>query len=231
VEQLFSNLVAAMRADVPSPLIYVIASLWLGLESAGIGVPIEPMLLFVGSLATRGGVVNPWLAAAATTLGCLAFSALAYAIGRRAGTKAIARVGRYIGLNEQRAEHIELWLRHRGAIGVLIARVTPMVRTFGSYMMGAADVPAAAFALGTLVGSAIYCGAFITLGAVLGYERPLAALDTIGWKGVAVVVAVVLVWIVGHHAWGRLTLQRIKLYYRQFQAKAAGVAAAAAGRG
>jgi hypothetical protein len=39
------------------------------------------------------------------------------------------------------------------------------------------------------------------------------------------------VWIVGHHAWGRLTLQRIKLYYRQFQAKAAGVAAAAAGRG
>jgi membrane protein DedA with SNARE-associated domain len=37
--------------SVPAFLVYVIAAVWMGLESAGIGVPIEPMMLFVGSLA------------------------------------------------------------------------------------------------------------------------------------------------------------------------------------
>lgn len=213
MEEIFSNLVGVMQHDVPVPLIYLIAAVWLGLESAGIGVPIEPMLLFVGSLATHANVVNPWVATASTALGCVAFATGAYFVGKRVGTRAITRVGRFIGLNQQRADHIELWLRHRGAVGVFIARETPMVRTFGSYIMGAADVPLPKFLLGTLAGSLLYCGAIIGIGAALGYERPLRALDAIGWKGIAVVAAVIVVYAILHHFWGRLTLRRIQLHY------------------
>lgn len=228
MEQLFSNLVGVMQHDVPGPLIYLIAAVWLGLESAGIGVPIEPMLLFVGSLATHQALVNPWIATVATALGCLAFATGAYFVGKRVGTGAIARVGRFIGLNQQRADHIELWLRHRGAVGVLIARETPMVRTFGSYIMGAAGLPLPTFLLGTLAGSLIYCGVIIGIGATLGYEGPLRALDAIGWKGIAVAAAVVVVYAVLHHFWGRLTLWRMKAHYRRHQAATPASAGAAA---
>ena len=232
MEQLFTNLVSTIQ-HVPGVVIYLIAALWLGLESAGIGVPIEPMLLLLGSLATHGAtansapLVNPVLAVVSTTLGCLAFATLAYTIGKRVGTAAIAHVGRFIGLNPERAQHIELWLRHRGALGVFIARETPMVRTFGSYIMGAADVPLPTFALGTLLGSLLYCSVFVTIGAVLGYERPLQALDAIGVKGVLVVIGVVLVYAVLHHLWGRLTLRRITLHFRRHNAQVAAGAVAA----
>ena len=221
MEQLFQNLVVAMQ-HVPQPLIYLIAAVWLGLESAGIGVPIEPMLLFVGSLATQS-IVNPVLATAATALGCLAFAGVAYVIGHRVGTAAIGRVGRVIGLNQQRAEHIELWLRQRGAVGVVIARETPIVRTFGSYIMGAADVPVPTFALGTLIGALIYCGAFIGLGAVLGenYKAPLHALDQIGLGGILIAAGILVAAVVLHHFWGRLTLRRITLHFHRHQAQVA----------
>jgi membrane protein DedA with SNARE-associated domain len=224
VEQLFHNLVADMQ-HVPSPLIYLISAVWLGLESAGIGVPIEPMMLFVGSLAAQS-IVNPVLATATAALGSLAFASLAYVIGKRVGTATIGRVGRFIGLNQQRAEHVELWLRHRGALGVVVARETPIVRTFGSYVMGAAEVPMPTFVWGTLVGAFIYCGIFIGLGTILGqhYEAPLHALDQIGLGGVLIVVGIIAAAIVLHHFWGRLTLRRIAWHFRRHQARLAAVA-------
>ena len=213
MDQVFASLISVMRS-VPVPVIYLIAALWLGLESAGIGVPIEPMMLFVGSLASKSvGIVNPVLAVVACTVGCILFALLAYAIGRRVGTAAITRIGRYIGLTEVRADHVEVWVRRKGAVGVFVARLTPIVRTFGSFVMGAAEIPVPTFVLGTLLGSALYCSIFVTIGAILGYEIPLRALDFVGWRGIAVVVAIVLIYAALHFFWGRLTLRRIRAHY------------------
>nr|MBF6592450.1 DedA family protein [Ktedonobacterales bacterium] len=213
---------------VPLPLLYVIVAVWVGVESAGVGVPIEPMMLFVGSLAARGQV-NVALAIIATATGCLAFAGLAYVIGRRTGTTAVTRAGRFIGLNQTRADHIELWLRNRGAAGVLIARVTPMVRTFGSYIMGAADIAPITFALGTLAGSLVYCGLWIILGNLLGdnYAAPLRYLDRVGAPGIAAVAGVILLYIVLHHLFGRFTLHRIALHFRRHHAALAATTATA----
>lgn len=229
MEQLFTNLVSVMRS-VPSPVIYVIAAVWMGLESAGIGVPIEPMMLFLGSLSTKvgGNIVNPVLAVAACTIGCVVFASLAYTIGEREGTGVIARWGRFVGLNKQRADHFEVWLRRKGGIAVFVARLTPMVRTFGSFVMGAAEIPRRTFVIGTVAGSALYSTVFVTIGALLGFERPLKALDAIGWRGIAVLAAVVVVYVVLHHLWGRLTLRRIKQHYHRSQELAgAGMATSA----
>src|SRR5215469_18097267 len=102
------NHLIQIMGSVPALLVYLISAVWMGLESAGIGVPIEPMMLFVGSLAAGAHphIVLP-LAILAVTLGCVLFSLLAYKIGQRAGTTAIARVGRYVGLSQERADHIE----------------------------------------------------------------------------------------------------------------------------
>lgn len=216
VEQIVSQTFAIMGSVSP-PLIYLIVAVWVGVESAGIGLPIEPMMLFAGSLATQGKI-NVALAVLCVSLGCLFFAAIAYIIGRREGTGAIARVGRYVGLNQMRADHIELWLRHRGALGVVIARVTPIVRTFGSFIMGAADISTPVFALGTLAGSLVYCGGWIVAGYLLGanYQAPLTFLQQrFSGRALLVVAALAVVLAVLHHYWGRFGLHRIARHFRR----------------
>ncbi|HLZ23494.1 MAG TPA: DedA family protein [Ktedonobacterales bacterium] len=216
MEQLFSNLISLM-SSVPLPLVFLIVAVWVGAESAGIGVPIEPMMLFAGSLAaqSKNPIVEVAFFIVCTALGCLVFASIAYEIGKRVGTTAITKVGRFIGLNKTRADHIELWLRHRGGLGVFIARETPMVRTFGSYMMGAADIPPTTFALSTFGGSLVYCGIWIVLGNILGanYTQALGYLGKIGTPGILIAVGVVLAVMVLHHFAGRFGFHRIKRHY------------------
>ena len=224
MEQLFTNLISFM-SSVPLPLIFLIVAVWVGAESAGIGVPIEPMMLFAGSLAaqSKNPIVEVAIFIVTTALGCLVFAGVAYEIGKRVGTATITKVGRFIGLNKARADHIELWLRHRGGLGVFIARETPMVRTFGSYIMGAADIPPATFALSTFVGSLVYCGIWIVLGNILGanYAQALGYLGKIGTPGILIAVGVVLVVVVLHHFAGRFGFHRIKRHYLRHGPKVA----------
>lgn len=226
------NHLIQIMGSVPALLVYLLAAVWMGLESAGIGVPIEPMMLFVGSLAagTHPHVVLP-LAILAVTLGCVLFSLLAYKIGQRAGTAALARVGHYVGLNQERADHIELWLRHRGGVGVVVARETPMVRTYGSFIMGAANIPMRTFLIGTFLGSLVYSAIFLILGEVLGaqYRAPLDWMDNhLGAGAFLVVAGIVLLLLVIHHFWGRLARYRLALHYRHHMAKRSAITAPAA---
>ncbi|MFI5271832.1 MAG: DedA family protein [Ktedonobacterales bacterium] len=209
-----------LMSGVPAVLVYIIAATWLGMESAGIGLPIEIMLLFEGSLAAQHKV-NVVAAIVITSLGCLLFASLAFVIGRRVGTVAIARVGRFVGLNQARAEHIELWLRHRGARGVFIARETPMVRTYSSYIMGAAEISLPTFLIGTLLGALLYNGVFIALGDLLGkdYVKPLNYMDQFGVGGIAIVAGGIVALMVLHHFWGRLTLRAIARHFRLHHAR------------
>ncbi len=213
MEQFVTQLLAVL-GEVPAPLVYLIAAVWVGLESSGIGVPIEPMMLFLGSLAAQGHV-NLALGILGLAIGCLVFASLAYLIGKRAGTVAITRVGRYIGLTQIRADHIELWLRRRGTLAVFIARLTPIVRTFGSFIMGAADVPPQIFALGTFAGALVYCGVWTVVGYALGarYKEVLSAFDRYKFLGVLAVVLIVAVVVAAHHVAGRLSLRRLEAYF------------------
>lgn len=216
----FIQHILQMMGTVPAVVVYGIIAVWVGLESSGIGVPIEPLMLFAGSLTTQAqSDVNIMLAVIAASAGCLIFSSAAYLIGDQLGTAAIARVGRFVGLTQTRADHIELWLRHRGAFGVFIARETPMVRTYGSFIMGAARIGLPTFLFGTAVGSLLYCGIVTVIGAALGknYAHAIEFFEHFGTIGGVAVVIILLAVLVIHHFWGRLTLRRIALHFHRHQ--------------
>ena len=225
MEYVASQLISAM-GGVPVALIYVIAGVWVGLNSAGLNVPTEPVMLFVGSLAatvgTRGeahaGRINVLLAILATAVGSVLFGVLAYVLGKRYGNQVIQRVGRYVGLPSTRADHIELWLRHRGLLGVTISRLVPLVRSFSALISGMAEIPMNTFLIGTFLGSAIYCGIWLLLGAWLGaeYVEVFRGLDHLGWFGVAAVVVLILaIWTL--HRYGRfLALRQLAAHFHLF---------------
>lgn len=215
VEELAAHLIGAL-GSVPALVVYVVAAVWVGIECTGIGVPVEPVMLFLGSLVAMGHVSLP-LALLAMGLGSVALGSLAYWAGRRYGTQAIARFGRYVGLKPARAAHLELWLRRRGALGVFGLRVTPLVRPFTSFVSGVADVPEASWVLGTFVGSALYCAVWIVLGNVFGadYEGPLHALDRFGPWGIVAVIAIILVLLLLHRVTGRAAFRGLEAHFQR----------------
>ncbi len=222
MEQIVTQVISAL-ATVPVALIYVIAAAWVGVESDGIGLPVEPVMLFVGSLATAGHVNLP-IAILATGVGCTVLGTVSFVLGRRYGAKVVQRVGRFVGLSPARADHLELWLRHRGLLGIILLRMTPLLRSFSSFICGTAEISPASFAIGTFVGSAVYSGAWIVLGFFLGqdYRAPLHFLDQLGWRGIALAVGVVLVLFLLHRLAGRFAFLRLSHYFHRRRQHAAG---------
>jgi membrane protein DedA with SNARE-associated domain len=203
---------------VPALTIYALAAAWVGVECIGIGVPVEPVMLFVGSLAATGHI-NVILAVLATGLGCVVLGSLSYVLGWRVGTRAVARYGRFVGLAADRAGHIEAWLRHRGAPGVIALRCTPLVRSWCSFICGIAEVSPWRFALGTFVGSAVYSGVWLVIGNILGqnYRAPLDYLDRFGWIGIAVVAAIVLFILLLHRLAGVAAFLALAFHFKRHE--------------
>ncbi|HEX9056755.1 MAG TPA: DedA family protein [Ktedonobacterales bacterium] len=219
MEDIATRVIAAM-VGVPAIWIYLVTAVWMGIECLGIGLPTEPVMLFVGSLVAQGHV-NVALALIGAGLGCILFGSLAYTVGDRYGTKAIGRYGRFIGLPATRAAHLELWLRHRGVLGVIGLRMLPFVRSFSSFVSGVADVPLAGFAVGTFVGSVLYFVPWIILGDVFGarYRVPLHALDEFGAKGIAAVVGALVLLFLLHHFTGRLALRGLAAHFHRHRSQ------------
>jgi membrane protein DedA with SNARE-associated domain len=130
-------------------------------ESACIPVPSEATLLAAG-FAVRQGLMPFWLAVLAAVTGNLVGSLIAYGLGRltsRAGGQAwvVAGVRRCDGL-----------FARRGSWSVLLARLMPLARTFVSLPAGHARVRIVPFVAMTVFGCAVWAGAFVTIGVVVG---------------------------------------------------------------
>lgn len=227
---MFTHLVTqilTLMGDMPALVVYLVVAVWIGLDNAGIPLPMEPVLLFTGALAATGHTVI-LLGVGSAVVGALAFASLAYYLGRRFGKEAIMRVGRHVRLTPARAAHIELWLRQRGLLGVLLASLCPILRTFSAYIMGGAGVTRRMFVLGTLAGALVYSSLWIVLGSVLGnnYRAPLRYLDSLGLAGVAILATAATVALALHHFWGRLALRHVSLHFHRHQASLAAVALA-----
>jgi membrane protein DedA with SNARE-associated domain len=174
-------------------LLYGVVVLWLSLESSGVPIPNEAILLFVGYLASTGHA-NPALAAAAGLLGSAIGATISYWIGYHFGYRGVRRFGRYILLTPHRLEAAEGWFHHRGRLTIFLARLTPVVRTVISYPAGIARMSYGPFILATICGAAIWCALIVAVGDAVG-PGWLVLFDWLHraglWAAVAVVVAVV----------------------------------------
>lgn len=174
---------------MPGLMVYAAVALWVGAENVGIPLPLELMLLFSGSLIAFGELSFGFVLGT-VVVASLAFAAFAYMIGRRTGTSGVLRLGRFVGLTQTRIDHIDAWLRQRGALGVILARIIPGIRLFSSYVMGIADIAPSTFAVGTLIGSACYISIWLVAGTLLGsnYRAPLRYLDQLGLYGLVLIL-------------------------------------------
>ncbi len=153
--------------SLPAVLLYLVIVLWLVAESCAVPIPNEAILLFAGFLTATGHINLIW-AWAASIAGTTAGATLSYWIARTFGPPGVRKIGRYVFLTPTRLAAAEAFFRHRGALTIFIARLTPIVRTVISYVAGLSAMPYRPFLLATAAGCAIWNILVLLVGRAAG---------------------------------------------------------------
>jgi membrane protein DedA with SNARE-associated domain len=155
-----------MAVDAVFPALSELVMLYAGAVAAGAFPAANGVTLFGSRIGFGGGAFVAL--ALAGTLGYLAGALVGWAIGRYGGRPLLERHGSWFHLSPQRLDRAEAWFDRWGSLGVLLGRLTPVIRSFISIPAGIFEMPLAVYTLLTLVGSAIWAFAFAGAGYGLG---------------------------------------------------------------
>jgi len=156
----------------------------VGLESAGIPMPGETVLVTAAILAAQGKL-HLWGVIPAAAAGAIFGDNCGYWVGREFGFRIVYRYGRYVRLDERRLKLGQyLFLRHGGKI-VFFGRFVAVLRAFAAFLAGVNLFNAA----GGIVWATIFGVGGYWLGrAFEAYARPV---------GIAILAAAVVAVFVG----------------------------------
>jgi membrane protein DedA with SNARE-associated domain len=129
------------------------------LESFGLPLPGEAMLIAGAALAAEGGLrLAPLLACAwlAAVLG----DNIGFAVGRFGGRRLIVRHGARIGITERRLAGVEAFFRRYGGGVVLVARFFALLRQLNGIVAGSVGMSWWRFLAYNAVGAALWVGAW-----------------------------------------------------------------------
>ncbi|MDQ4129277.1 MAG: DedA family protein, partial [Actinomycetota bacterium] len=130
-------------------------------------IPSDFLVIFAGTTADRSllRLVLFWVAL--TTASGVGASGL-YAIVRRGGRPLVEHFGRYVHLGPEQLARAEALLARSGWGGIAVGRATPGLRYATVIACGLLEVSYPRFVTATVVGSSVYVGAFLALGAIFG---------------------------------------------------------------
>ena len=160
-----------MAIDAVFPAASELVMLVAGALAAGVISSAHHVSLFGAKLGFGAGAYI--VLAAAGTIGYLVGALIGWWIGLRGGRPLLQRRGRLLHLGPDKLDRAERWFDRWGNVGVLVGRVTPLVRSFVSIPAGVFEMPLAPYTALTLIGSAVWAFALAGVGYGLGssYER------------------------------------------------------------
>lgn len=173
--------------------------LFLGMFGQAVGVPLpsELMLGFAGYLAFahRFTFFAVFLVGAAgDTAGAIA----AYLIGYYGGRPLLLRFGRFFFVAQRELAAADKWFARFGNRAVLICKLLPGIRAFGSFPAGVTRMHFGVFLAYTALGAMIWSLVFVGLGFHLGkhWDTITEQIKPIGIGLLAALVVAIVVWLV-----------------------------------
>jgi membrane protein DedA with SNARE-associated domain len=155
-----------MAIDAVFPAASEVVMLYAGAVAAGVFPGTHHVSLFGAKVGFGIGAFI--VMALAGTLGYFAGALIGWWIGLRGGRPLLESRGRWLHVTPERLDRAERWFQRWGNFGVLVGRVTPVVRSFVSIPAGIFEMRLAPYALYTLVGSAVWSFAIAGVGYGLG---------------------------------------------------------------
>ncbi|WP_296520972.1 DedA family protein [Rhodoplanes sp.] len=162
------------------------------LESFGVPLPGESLLLFASALAGRGELSFPAVVVGAW-IGAVAGDNVGYAIGRFGGRALVLRFGGTIGLDAARLARVEAAFARFGPATVAVARFVAVLRQLNGVVAGTLAMDWRRFLVFNALGAAAWVGLWTTLGYVAGeHADALVAAGRRFWPALAAVAAMTL---------------------------------------
>jgi membrane protein DedA with SNARE-associated domain len=155
-----------MAIDALFPAFSELVMLYAGAVGAGAFASAHHVSLFGAKI--HFGALAFVVMALAGTIGYLVGAMAGYGIGRVGGRVLLEEHGRWFHVTPARLDRAERWFARWGNWGVLIGRLTPVIRSFVSYPAGALEMPLTPYTVLTAVGSAIWAFAIAGIGYALG---------------------------------------------------------------
>ena len=155
-----------MAIDAVFPAASEVVMLYAGAVAAGVFPGTHHVSLFGAKIGFGIGAFI--VMALAGTLGYFVGALVGWWIGLRGGRPLLESRGRWLHVTPESLDRAERWFQRWGNFGVLVGRVTPLVRSFVSIPAGIFEMRLAPYALYTVVGSAVWAFAIAGVGYGLG---------------------------------------------------------------
>jgi len=167
-------------------------ALVVGLESMGIPLPGETLLVGAALYAAATHRLDIALLVLAATAGAVIGDNLGYLVGRAVGVPLLERYGNKVGLTERRLRLGQYLFRHHGGKVVFFGRFVSVLRTLAALLAGANRMHWLSFLVFNFLGGVIWAscygfGAYLLGKEIIRLERPLAIAASV----IAVVTIVV----------------------------------------
>jgi membrane protein DedA with SNARE-associated domain len=158
------------------------------LESAGLPLPGEAVLVVAGAYAASGrlSIVGVILAAA---LGAICGDAAGYWLGRRGGPSVLRLFARHGG--QARLESSRVFFAKHGPGAVFLARFVPLLRIFGAMLAGVSAMDYRLFSLYNAAGGLAWATLMGSLGFFFGCNLKLLDSVVHGF-GIALLIALAI---------------------------------------
>jgi membrane protein DedA with SNARE-associated domain len=139
---------------------YWVVALIVGLESMGLPLPGETILVLAAIYAATEPSFNIWVLIAVAAFGAIVGDNAGYWLGRRYGYVLLLRYGGRIGMFEARIKLGQyLFLKH-GSKVVFLGRFVALLRILAAFLAGVNRMPWRAFMIANASGGIIWAGVF-----------------------------------------------------------------------
>jgi membrane protein DedA with SNARE-associated domain len=173
---------------IPPGWLCALVALVIGLESLGIPLPGEIVLVSAAILSAKG-VVSPVLVAVCASAGAIVGDSAGYMIGRKGGTQLFARLGRRFPkhFGPRHVAKAEEYFQRFGMWAVFVGRFIALLRILAGPLAGALRMPYWRFAIANVLGGIVWASGTTTVIFYLGLVAD-KWLKGFSWVGLGVAV-------------------------------------------
>ncbi|GHA84797.1 DedA family protein [Streptomyces termitum] len=176
---------------IPAVAIYALVGVVIGLESLGIPLPGEIVLVSSALLASQHGDINPYVLGACATAGAIIGDSIGYAIGRRGGRPLLAWLG---GKFPKHFSEANIMLAERsfqkwGMWAVFFGRFIALLRIFAGPLAGVLKMPYWKFLIANVLGGILWAGGTTAVIYSVGVVAE-AWLKRFSWLGLVLAVLI-----------------------------------------
>ncbi|RCG13840.1 DedA family protein [Streptomyces reniochalinae] len=176
---------------IPAVSVYLLVGVVIGLESLGIPLPGEIVLVSSALLASQQGHIDPVVLGVSATAGAIIGDSIGYAIGRKGGKPLLEWLGRkfpkhfgpaHVATAERSFQRWGMW-------AVFFGRFIALLRIFAGPLSGVLKMPYWKFLTANVLGGAVWAGGTT---AVIYYVGIVAEawLKRFSWLGLVAAVLI-----------------------------------------